>query len=199
MKVAMKCSAVVVAVATLAWAPGPVAAARTSAEEEAAVTPIQKVIELMIELQGKVVRESEVAQSQYEDFSKWCAKTSMEHKHELEGEEEKKEELEAAIAKSDSDADKFSMTIQDLSGAIATDESDLKAANLIRVKEHADFEKVDKELVDTIDTITRTVQVLKKEAGAAFLQRKEALPQSLVAVVGALGELVQAGSIFTAA
>lgn len=175
-----------------------VAEAGRSAE---AANPLQKAIELLTNLQAEVIREGEAYQMQYEEFSKWCSKTALELKHELSDGLGSKDDLQASIAKCNADIDNLSAEVSSLSGQIATDESDLKAAMLIRQKESSDFKAGDKELSDTIDTLTRAIAVLKKSAasGASFLQRNGAqLPSALAAVASALGELVQAESIFSA-
>ena len=53
--------------------------------------------------------------------------------------------------------------IDDLAGSAATTEADLKAAAAIRAKEHADFEKSQKELLDVIDTLGRAIAIIEKE------------------------------------
>lgn len=169
----------------------PVAAARSADEGN---NPLLKAIQLIVDLQAKIIREGEVEQKQYTEYSRWCHQNSMEQKIELKEETAQKESLEATITKATSDIEELDMKIQELSGSVSTDEQDLKAATMIRKKERSDFDAVDKELSDTINTLVRAQSVLKKQA--AFLQQGQ-LPAQLTAVANALQELVFAESIFT--
>ena len=47
--------------------------------------------------------------------------------------------------------------IEELAGAIATDEADLKTATEIRTKEQATFEAEEKDLVETVDIPERAI------------------------------------------
>lgn len=142
-----------------------------------AANPLQKVLQLLTELQGKVIADGEGAQKAYNDFTKWCGKTALQKQQQIKDGEAVKEELQAKIEKAQSDAEDASSQISALTGSIATDEADLKAASLLREKEHQDFLAMDKELASTIDTLKRARKLLEtqlKDAGvtkASFLQR----------------------------
>merc|ERR1719390_425551 len=53
--------------------------------------------------------------------------------------------------------------IEELSGAISTNEAELKDATAIRDKEHADFVASEKELVETVDTLERAISIISTE------------------------------------
>merc|ERR1719270_492280 len=81
--------------------------------------------------------------------------------------------LEAKIQQLTSDIDASSDKIDDLASDIATGESELKDATLIRGKETADFAASEKELVESIDALSRAVAILQREMAknpAAFAQ-----------------------------
>merc|ERR1740138_919056 len=105
---------------------------------------------------------------------------------------EKKEELEATISKCKADIEASSVKIEDLSGAIAADEKELKEATAIRNKEVATFEASEKELVDAIDTLDRAIGILEKEMSknpAALVQvdthNLDSMIKGLAAVIDA--------------
>ena len=85
--------------------------------------------------------------------------------------------------------------IDDLAGSAATTEADLRAAAAIRAKEHADFEKSQKELLDVIDTLGRAIAIIEKEmkGGSSMMQLQRA-----TSVLEALSVMVQASSINSA-
>merc|ERR1719440_724700 len=135
--------------------------------------PIEKVIEMLSELQQKIIKEGEVAQKVYDEFSEWCEEESKNLQFEIKTAKAEAEELTATIEKATSDIKALDEKIEELSAAIATDEADLKAATAIREKEHEDFLAVEGELVDDVDALERAIGILEREmakTGAAFLQ-----------------------------
>merc|ERR1719272_2051145 len=103
--------------------------------------------------------------------------------------------MNAIIEKADSDIDDAGVKIEALSGMVATDEADLKAATVIREREHKDFSAADKEMAATVDTLARAQSVLEKELGGkSFLQVPGAKLKNLVA---ALSQIVEASAVQT--
>merc|ERR1719478_1227329 len=102
-------------------------------------SPVAKVLELMSNLEAKVVVEGEAAQKLYEEFAEFCEDESKQKQFEIKTGEAQKEELEATIAKASSDIEAADAAISELSAAIAANEKDLKDATVIREKEHGDF------------------------------------------------------------
>merc|ERR1719399_681185 len=87
--------------------------------------------------------------------------------------------------------DECSTKIDELTGKIATDEADLKAATEIRAKEEAAFAAEEKELMDIVDTLERAIAILEREMkkGASMLQL-----QNAGSVAQALQVMVQASA-----
>ena len=85
--------------------------------------------------------------------------------------------------------------IDDLAGSAATTEAGLKTVAAIRAKEHADFGKSQKELLDVIDTLGRAITIIEKETkgGSSMMQLQRAST-----VLEALSVMVQASSINSA-
>merc|ERR1740130_2612802 len=140
-------------------------------------SPLAKVITLMTQLQGQVIREGEMSHTSYKKYSAWCEKSSREKQFEIKEGISSKADLEATIDKAKTDGEEAEARIGELSGMISTDESDVKAITLIRYKEKQEFEAMDKELADTVKTISKARSVLTKELSRAglkagsFLQR----------------------------
>merc|ERR1719453_1934843 len=168
----------------------------------AKANPIEKVIELISNLQAKVVGEGEEAQKLYEEFAEWCEDEAKQKQFEIKTGEAQKEELEATIAKASSDIDAADAAIGDLSQGIATNEKDLKDATVIREKEHGDFLTEEKDLTETIDMLGRAIGILEQEmskhdAAAALLQQPQAQDGSTPVenLLTSLQALVQASSL----
>merc|ERR1719352_1252218 len=101
----------------------------------AQTNPLSKTIELLTSLQAKVVKDGENAQKVYEEFKEYCDDQSKELQFGIKTASSDVERAKATIAKESANSDAAAAKIEDLSGAIATDEADLKAAGEIRAKE----------------------------------------------------------------
>jgi len=160
---------------------------------EADANPVEKVIEMLSELQQKIIKEGEAAQKVYDEFSEWCEEESKNLQYEIKTGKAEAEELTATIDKATADIKALDEKIEELSAAIATDEADLKAATEIRDKEHADFLAEEAELVDDVDTLERAIGILEREMakhGAAFVQ-----VQNAKSIADALRVMVDASTI----
>merc|ERR1719238_1907995 len=92
------------------------------------VNPLQKVIQLLSELQAKVIAEGEAEEKQYRDFFEYCDDASKEKQFEIKTAKAQVEELNAAIAKHNADIEALTAKIADLASKIATAGADLKNA-----------------------------------------------------------------------
>jgi len=160
------------------------------------VDPIEKVLQMIGDLQAKIIGEGNDAQKVYDEFSEFCEDRSKELGFEIKTGKQGVADLEAAIEKEKATAASLNAKIEELSSAIATDEADLKAATDIRNKEQAAFEAEEKELIDVIGTLERAIGILEKElskSGASMMQL-----QSASSVVQALSVMVEATSLSSA-
>merc|ERR550532_1539310 len=151
------------------------------------------VIQMLADLQAKILAEGEESQKVYEEFAEFCEHRSKDLQYAIKTGKDDKAELEATIAKEDATAGALSEKIDELAASIASDEGDLKKATEIRATEFADFSAEEKELVEVIDMIKRAIGILEREmakSGAAMLQLKNA-----GSVVQALNVLVHASAL----
>lgn len=160
------------------------------------VSPIEKIIQMVGELEQKIIKEGEDCQKVYAEFAEWCEDESQNLHFEIKTAKGEIEELNAAIDKAKADIETEQTKIEDLTGSIAKDEEDLKAATQVREKEAADFAAEEKELSDTVDTLERAIGILEKElkkGGASLLQTKNAK-----SLIQSLSLIVQASAISSA-
>merc|ERR1719515_442133 len=160
----------------------------------AQTNPIEKVIEMMSELQQKIIKEGEAAQKVYDEFAEWCEEESKNLQFEIKTGKSQAEDLTSTIEKAVSDIKAGEEKIEELGSKIATAEADLKAATEIRDKEHSDFLAEEADLVDTVDALERAIGILEREmaktGGAALVQLQNANN-----IVAALKALVDASKI----
>jgi len=155
------------------------------------VSPIGKVIQMISDLQVKLMSEGTEAQKVYEEFAEFCEDRSKQLGFEIKTGTSEKEELEATIAKEISDSGAHNEKIEELASSIARDEADLSAATKVREKEAADFSAEETELTEVISMLERAIAILQREmqkAGStSMLQLKNvfSLTQTLSLMVEA--------------
>merc|ERR1719390_381805 len=139
-------------------------------------SPIEKILEMISDLQAKVIGEGADAQKAYDEHAEWCEDRSTELGFEIKTGKANVAELKATIEEETATAGALETKIEELSNDIQTDEADLDAATKIREKEAADFAAEEKELTEVISMLERATGILEKEmkgaAGASMLQLK---------------------------
>jgi len=157
-------------------------------------SPVGKTLQLLADLQAKILKEGEGAQKVYEEFSEWCEERSKTLQNDIKTGKAEVAELKAAIAQDDATIGSLEAKVEQLSGDIAIDEADLKAATEIRTKENSAFVAEEKELSEIIDTLHRAIGIIEREmkGGASMLQLKNA-----ASVAQALSVLVSASALST--
>jgi chromosome segregation ATPase len=158
-----------------------------------ATNPMAKVFELMDDCAAKVKRDGDAEDKAYKEYFEWCDDVSKNTQFEIKTATAKVEELTAKIGELAAAIQASETKIEELSGSIATDEEELKAATAIREKEAADFAASEAELIADVDTLERAIGVLDKElnkGGASALAQIDTT--NTKAVMNALSVLVDA-------
>jgi len=155
------------AVATILCVASSMALAGAAADQ---ANPIGKVLEMLSDLQAKVVKEGEGSQKVYEEFSEWCEESNKRLAFEIKTGKAEVQDLEAVIGEEAALIESLTTKAEDLAQKISVDERDLEAAAHIRNAEAAAFAAEKSELGDIIDTLTRAIGILEKHASAALLQ-----------------------------
>jgi len=140
-------------------------------------SPITKVLQLMSDMQTKIIGEGEAAHAIYVEFAEMCEERSKNLQFEIKTGKGEVAELKAAIDEETAIAASLDTKVEELTASIATDEADLEAATKIREKESADFMAEEKELSEVIDALQRAIGILEKEMakhGASMMQLKNA-------------------------
>jgi len=146
--------------------------------------PLGTVIGLMDELAAKITKEGEAEAKAYKEYVEWCDDAAANVKFEIKSATSKKEQLEATIAKSTDDAGASASKIEDLAAAITADGTELKEATTVREKEAADFAASEAELVDSVGTLGRAINIIERE-----MAKNPALVQQVNA--GDMGKLLK--------
>merc|ERR1719407_389606 len=86
---------------------------------QAQANPIEKVIEMLSELQQKIIKEGEAAQKLYDEFAEWCEEESKNLQFEIKTGKAQAEDLQATIDKCVSDIKAGEEKIEELAAKIA--------------------------------------------------------------------------------
>jgi len=170
-----------------------VAASVSASQVEVAsheIPMIVKMTELFNKVIAEITDEGKTADADYKEFSAFCDDFSTKIDFEIKTAASEIESLKADAAKETGAIATFDSKIEELSGSIASDESDLKAATKIRAEEAAEFAAQKTELQEIMGTLSRAISVLERElskSGASMLQL-----QSAGSITHALAALVQA-------
>jgi len=147
-----------------------------------AVTPVQKVIQLLENMSAKGKKEKHEEQVQFAAFKQFCDDTSVEKERAIKEATEKIEMLKADIQKYIADAEQLTKEIAGHDSDIAAWTGDKKAATKVRTMEKNDYDAMHKDYSESVDALQRAIAVLKKQA----YDRKQA---SSLAQVSALKSL----------
>ena len=157
-------------------------------------SPIGKVLEMIDGLEQKTIAEGDATQKAYEEVAEFCSDRQKEVAFEVKTGQSTKADLEATINKDSADIDELDAKISDLAGSNAGAAKELEKATDLRKTETADFAKVEKDLLDTIDTLERASGIISKNMnGGSFAQLS-----GVTGLTTALKLLVQAQAVGTA-
>jgi len=158
-------------------------------------TPIEKVLQMLGDLESKIIGEGHDAQKVYDEFAEFCEDRSRNVGFEIKSGKASVNDLNAAIEKESATQASLNAKIEELASAISVDEADLAAATGIRAKEAAAFKAEEAELVEVIGTLERAISIVEKEmgGGASMMQMKSAS-----SVAQALSVMVEATSLSSA-
>jgi len=154
-----------------------------------AVSPVQKVIQLLDELKGKVQADLANEEKMMEEYTAWCDEESNTKEDAITSSKRTIGDLKATIEDASASVASLTSTIGDLTQKISASEAELSKATELRNSENKDFAASEKELVDTVDSLERATSVLKKNLG---LVQGGQTAKMLASVTAGLQKIVEA-------
>jgi len=164
---------------------------RATALEEFADNPVAGVITLLQDLQAKVEADARAEARAYNKYYNWCNVVTGEELHNINLSTERKEKLKSSIEKYFAEIEQSGEAISDEAKAIAQAISEGKNAKDLREKQHSDFMSAEKDLVESIDMLSRAITLLTKEmqkGSAAFTQLANTRLTGIVQAIGAVAD-----------
>jgi cell division septum initiation protein DivIVA/histone H3/H4 len=140
------------------------ALASTQSASAAAVTPVQKVIQLMEGMMTKGKEEKHAEQVQFAAYKQFCDDTTVEKTRAIKEAEETISILKADIQEYTATAAQLTKEIAAHDEDISVWTGDMKAATKVREMEKADYDAMHKDYSESVDALTRAIAVLKKQA-----------------------------------
>jgi hypothetical protein len=158
----------------------------------AAVTPVQKVIQLLNGMAEKGKEEKHAEQVQFAAYKQFCDDTTVEKQRAVKEATELMEQLTASIQKGQADAAALAKEISQLDEDISVWEGDKKAATQVREMENADYMTTHKSYSESVDALDRAINVLRKQSADVAqspaltqLTKNEFIPDHARKVIGA--------------
>jgi len=163
----------------------------------AAISPVQKVIQLLDACKAKVKKDLAAESAAMEEFTAYCDDELKAKGYAIQTASREIEDENAAIANSNAIMLAKSDEIATLGSTIAGKERELASATESRASQAAVFAAAEKELVKSVDECSRAVVALSK--GMALMQtgKKQEAKKELEAVRSALSSVIGGVSIET--
>ena len=156
----------------------------TQSAGAAAVTPVQKVIQLMEGMATKGKEEKHAEQVQFAAYKQFCDDTTVEKTRAIKEAEETISILKADIQEYTATAAQLTKEIAAHDEDISVRTGDMKAATKVREMEKADYDAMHKDYSESVDALERAIAVLKKQSHdrsqASFVQVKALTTVSLI-------------------
>merc|ERR1719386_263766 len=96
------------------------------------VSPVQKVIQLIEDMEGKVQRDQAAASKAYEESAKNCDDISVKKGYAIKDSKSDIESLSATVEDEDAKISKYSVKIEEVSSEISSTEGELSKAVSVR-------------------------------------------------------------------
>jgi len=129
-----------------------------------AVTPVQKVIQMLMGMLEKGKKEKHSEQVQFASYKQFCGDTEETVTKQIKEADSKITMLKADIQKYQTESADLARAIQEHEADAATASADAKASSKVREIERVEYEKVHKDYTESVDAIGKAVAVLNKQA-----------------------------------
>jgi len=162
------------------------------------ISPVQKVVQMIDEMAGKVQKELDATTADFEEYAKFCDDQSVEKDYAIKDGKESMEELSATITDTSAGIESAAAKIEDVSTKISDTESELSTATAVRKAENEAFVKSEKELLETTRELEGATTAIKKSLSLVQLRGGkvgQSERETLAAVVAGLGQLVEASFV----
>jgi chromosome segregation ATPase len=147
-----------------------------SVVQSTAVTPMEKVRELLANLKKEIEEEAVVEAKNYAEFERWCDLEAQQTVNDIAGAKTRIEEHTASIDEQKAEITRLGYEMEKLAMQVSHKEEDLSKSTGLREKEHAEFVEVYETLQKSVDVLDKALTVLSKQVSKeTLLQAQHAL------------------------
>jgi len=154
-----------------------------------AVSPVQKVVELLDECKAKVQSDLDAEAKAMEEYTTFCDDELKDKGYAIETAGRSIADLNAAVENAGAQIVELSDEISTLGTTVAAKSTELDGANKVRADQHANFQSAEAELVKSVDQLSRAATILKR--GMSFAQTPNG-KKRISAAISALENIVDA-------
>jgi len=161
------------------------------AVDDTSVAAVQKVIQMLGDMNAKCKQEKSDEQIAFAEFGTWCQHEKVNLAESIKKGGESIEMLSASIQKLAVEAKVLGEEIAKLQSNVADYEADIKASTQQRAKDHAAFVAEEQDYSESVDALDRAIQVMQSKSadkpGASLLQLQSStqIPDKAKAVITA--------------
>jgi len=138
--------------------------------KQAKMAAVDKVVNMLEELKGKVMKEGEEEAATYNKFACFCKDTTKEKTDAIQKGTDEQQSLSTSIEDLATERSDLDTEIETLEGDITAAEDKIKELKETRAEALKEYEKNAKELSDGIAALNAALQALKASKGASLLQ-----------------------------
>jgi hypothetical protein len=157
----------------------------------ARISPVQKVVQMIDEMAGKVQKDLDDTTLLFEDFAKNCDDESYAKEHAIKSAAEDMDSLSSVIESASAKIASSESNIQDVSGKISDQEADLHKSEQLRVREHEQFLSTEKEFLDMVQTLDDAKKIFSQMDGAALVQMDQEKKDNLNKVLASFRAMIE--------
>jgi len=139
------------------------AAVAVASRSSSAVTPVQKVIQLLEDMVAKGEKDKHEETKQFAVFKTFCEGTTDDKKQAVKDANRQITDLNASIAKNDADQKQLAREVEGHEHDIAVWQGDQNASQKVRDIEEADFSNLDRDYSESLDALDRAIATLQKQ------------------------------------
>jgi len=144
--------------------------AEWAAANEAKMPAVNKVVDMLEDLQSQVLAEGEAEAKTYNTFACWCKTTMAEKQEAIKKGKDDKASFSAAITKLTETRKELDTKIGELEGAIATAQKEMKQATTTSNAARAVYETNEADLKAALDALKGAIKELKASKTPSLLQ-----------------------------
>jgi len=155
-----------------------------------AISPVQKVLQMMNEMKTKGDAMLQEEAQTYAAYAEWVSDQERKLGFEIQTADSDMEKLLASAGKADNDVDKLRASITEVETEMSTAQKEKSDATALRQKEHAEYVTLSTDYSESVDALKRAIQTMESKnydvaQAMALMQTMAASKQGMRRVLAA--------------